>query len=296
MPHPDEGLIHAWLDGELDSTDAARVEELVARDPVWAAAAAEARGLIAASSRIAGALDRVPGNVIPRAKPKRRQQRWWMTRVAALLLVAVGVVTVVRRPTVKFLEPAGVSTVPAAPSPAVPAAKSPALALPPAAAPLRAAPPPIAAEARTPATSHAAATPATGLKLSPAPAAPVLVEVPGRLDRDQAKVADELAGSRRKESAMGAAGAMAKAEKDQTVVQVQARALLPAAQNAAKAAALPLRCFESRQPTDSAKRILRLSVAALADSVRLGALLERGDSLFDRSRRIVALSVRCPEP
>jgi hypothetical protein len=62
----DEGLIHAWLDGELDAVEAARVERLVAEDAEWAAAAAEARGLIAASSRILGALDMVAGDVIPR--------------------------------------------------------------------------------------------------------------------------------------------------------------------------------------------------------------------------------------
>jgi len=70
MPRPDErvdeGLIHAWLDGELDAAEAGRVERLVAEDAEWAAAAAEARGLIAASSRILGALDVVAGDVIPR--------------------------------------------------------------------------------------------------------------------------------------------------------------------------------------------------------------------------------------
>ena len=66
MSRPDEGLIHAWLDGELDATEAARVERLVAEDAAWAAAAAEARGVIAASSRILRALDEVPGDVIPR--------------------------------------------------------------------------------------------------------------------------------------------------------------------------------------------------------------------------------------
>lgn len=62
----DEGLVHAWLDGELDAVEAARVERLVAEDAEWAAAAAEARGLVAASSRILGALDVVAGDVIPR--------------------------------------------------------------------------------------------------------------------------------------------------------------------------------------------------------------------------------------
>ena len=72
MPHPDEGLIHAWLDGELDAAEAARVEALVASDPEWAVAAMEARGLLAASTLIVGALDRVPANVMPRASSPRR--------------------------------------------------------------------------------------------------------------------------------------------------------------------------------------------------------------------------------
>lgn len=63
---PDEGLVHAWLDGELSAEEASRVERLVAEDAEWAAAAAEARGLVAASTRILGALDVVAGDVIPR--------------------------------------------------------------------------------------------------------------------------------------------------------------------------------------------------------------------------------------
>ena len=55
MPHPDEGLIHAWLDGELDAAESARIEALVRSDPEWASAAAEARGLAAASARIIAA-------------------------------------------------------------------------------------------------------------------------------------------------------------------------------------------------------------------------------------------------
>lgn len=69
MSRPDEGMIHAWLDGELDAGESKRIEQLVATDPEWAAAAAEARGLVAASSRILGALDSVPAKVAPKARP-----------------------------------------------------------------------------------------------------------------------------------------------------------------------------------------------------------------------------------
>lgn len=109
MPHPDEGLIHAWLDGELSPEDAARVERLVNDDPAWAAAAAEARGLVAASSRILSALDVVPADVTPAdagpgrashdahgasSRPSRFSVRPWM-RAAAALVIVVGTTVVV---------------------------------------------------------------------------------------------------------------------------------------------------------------------------------------------------------
>lgn len=112
MSRPDEGLIHAWLDGELDAAEAARVERLVRDDAAWAAAAAEARGFIAASDRILRSLDDVPANVVPAAgatppaapdvipiatRAPERRMPWWTMRVAALLIVAVGVTIVVRR-------------------------------------------------------------------------------------------------------------------------------------------------------------------------------------------------------
>lgn len=99
MPRPDEGMIHAWLDGELDAAEAARVERLVAEDAEWAAAAAEARGLIAASSRIVSALDVVPAGVVPAgvkaggSRP-RSAVRPWM-RMAAGVVLVVGTASVV---------------------------------------------------------------------------------------------------------------------------------------------------------------------------------------------------------
>lgn len=91
MPRPDEGLIHAWLDGQLPPEDAARIEELAATDPEWAAAVAEARGLVAASSRILSALDHVPAGVVPKRTAARTGQRlpWW-TKIAAAVVVVVG--------------------------------------------------------------------------------------------------------------------------------------------------------------------------------------------------------------
>lgn len=96
MQHPDEGTIHSWLDGALSAEEAARVEAHVKDCPECAAAVAEARGFIAASSRILTALDNAPRGVIPAAAPKKRVDPivW---RVAATLLVVAGGTFVVLR-------------------------------------------------------------------------------------------------------------------------------------------------------------------------------------------------------
>ena len=96
MSRPDEGLIHQWLDGECTPEESARIEHLVATDPAWAAAVAEARGLIAASARIVGALDAVPRamptqGTAPQGKaPQRAAFRVprWLGVAAAFVLVA----------------------------------------------------------------------------------------------------------------------------------------------------------------------------------------------------------------
>jgi hypothetical protein len=86
----DEGLIHAWLEGQLPDAEAQRVADLVATDPAWQAAAAEARGLIAGTSRTLGALDFVPAIARDRAVPVPRRSRWqapWLRAAAAVALV-----------------------------------------------------------------------------------------------------------------------------------------------------------------------------------------------------------------
>src|SRR5690349_16498029 len=90
MQHPDEGMIHAWLDGELRAEEAHELESHVAACEECSAKVAEARGLIAASSRVVSALDIVPAGVIPIAKPKRG---WYSTvqfRAAAGFIVVAG--------------------------------------------------------------------------------------------------------------------------------------------------------------------------------------------------------------
>jgi hypothetical protein len=89
MQHPDEGTIHSWLDGALSADEAARVEAHVKDCPECTAAVAEARGFIAASSRILTALDNAPRGVVPAAAPKKRVDPM-VWRVAATLLVVAG--------------------------------------------------------------------------------------------------------------------------------------------------------------------------------------------------------------
>jgi hypothetical protein len=104
-PHPDEGTIHAWLDGALDAPAAEALEAHVASCPSCAERVAEARGLIAGASRIVGALDDVPSRATPAwgsapatSATHGSRSAWRLLRVtparaaiAATILVAIGV-------------------------------------------------------------------------------------------------------------------------------------------------------------------------------------------------------------
>ncbi len=111
--HIDEGTMHAWLDGALSAEEAGVVESHVADCAACSAAAAEARGLIAASTRILSALDDIPGKVIPakdsavvasvgaarsipHRAPSMRSVRIYAP-IAAVALFAVGALLVLRR-------------------------------------------------------------------------------------------------------------------------------------------------------------------------------------------------------
>ena len=96
MQHLDEGTIHSWLDGALSADEAARVEAHVKECPQCAAAVAEARGFIAASSRILTALDNAPRGVIPAAAPGRRVDPIVWRIAATVLVVAAGTLVVFR--------------------------------------------------------------------------------------------------------------------------------------------------------------------------------------------------------
>ncbi|HEY4953313.1 MAG TPA: carboxypeptidase-like regulatory domain-containing protein [Gemmatimonadaceae bacterium] len=105
MQHPDEGTIHAWLDGELPEDQANEIAAHANECLECSAMVAEARGLIAASTRILTALDNVPAGVIPEgaARPPApvRRRRWYdrtdIRAAAALLIVASASYLVVKR-------------------------------------------------------------------------------------------------------------------------------------------------------------------------------------------------------
>ncbi len=121
MQHLDEGTIHAWLDGALSPDEARQAEEHVAVCADCAAAVAEARGLIAASSMIISKLDGVLGAAEPRADAgsspmndiavaraaadarQRPVRRSWFAapglRAAAAVLILAGGVAVVQNVT-----------------------------------------------------------------------------------------------------------------------------------------------------------------------------------------------------
>lgn len=127
MEHIDEGTIHAWLDEALPPDEGARVDQHVRACAECAAAVAEARGLIAASTRILSALDDVPRDVVPRrvhevraddaptvrpavkttpatpvgTAPVRRRRPWWQrpqfAAAAGVAFVAVALSVVWQR-------------------------------------------------------------------------------------------------------------------------------------------------------------------------------------------------------
>ena len=93
MNHVDEGTIHAWLDGALNATQSAEVDAHVKSCAECSAKVAEARGLIAASSRILVSLDDTPANVIPKKAPVAPRRSWraapWVSGLAAAAILVV---------------------------------------------------------------------------------------------------------------------------------------------------------------------------------------------------------------
>ncbi len=278
MSHPDEGLIHAWLDGELDADESARVEALVASDSAWAAAAAEARGLMAASARIVGALDRVPANVIPKiAAPPRRATRQWMLRAAAVVVLLGGSAVVLQR---TALDSVGIAHVDVPVNAPVAA---------PVNAPVNA---PVAAPAAMPVTPQIAKAKSSVSKKE------LVAEKQDSALRDK-DVATRLAEARPSAAASVATGGVER-RADAAANAAARPAAAPAAMNfsqAEKTTRLSLSCFEQRVPPargDSANRIIRLAAAALDDSIRFEKLTLRGDTLAAVNGPLIAVRVRCP--
>jgi hypothetical protein len=118
MNHLNEVEIHAWLDGAMDATRSREIEAHVAECSMCAAGVAEARGIIAAASRILNALDDVPAGVTPKRAPARAPaplRQWraapWVTGIAAALMLTVGVTTWNRRAVEKEMRSLPVSSV-----------------------------------------------------------------------------------------------------------------------------------------------------------------------------------------
>ena len=325
MPHPDEGLIHAWLDGELGAAEAARVEALVANDSEWAAAAADARGLAAASSRIVRALDHVPSDVIPynAGQSPRRVPRWWMMRAAALLLVVAGSVVVLRqRDSTQVLQDAAAPT---APAPARGPGSMPAKGPPKSAvnaqpkAPL-AAGEPAAAGASAPASPRPSVRDAEGKSLDAASLEQRRVDAPVRaalMPQEPAALAAPAApaaktqgiAAARPPSPASAAGAVA-APKDERAARLFADDRAEKGNTALRTPALKVdvTCYLVRlplvlagrtvlHPVDSASRALWAGAGINPDS-----LVARNDSLLSATLngargsavRVVAVRSRCP--
>ncbi len=99
--HPDEGTIHAWLDGALDAEQDARLQAHVAGCAECAERVAEARGLVAGARRVVTLLDEpTTPAIMPASTPTAgaNLSAWRLMRVtparaaiAAMLVVAVGI-------------------------------------------------------------------------------------------------------------------------------------------------------------------------------------------------------------
>lgn len=124
MWHPDEGLIHSWIDGAASEEEARTIEAHLRDCESCREAVAEARGLMAGASRIVGALDNVPSGVIPvapsagsagagvaatvrdevSAQQRRVKPSFWRRpewRIAAGFVLVAGLSTMVVRETIR---------------------------------------------------------------------------------------------------------------------------------------------------------------------------------------------------
>ncbi len=303
MPHPDEGLIHAWLDGELDPADSARVEALVASDPEWRAAVAEARGLIAASSRVVSALDRVPANVVPRApaRTNARGRNWWLTRVAALLLVVAGASIVWQRdPMVRSVD----GNREAAPSASVEAhsAAAPKPELNPEQKPAPAVEPTRRMKDRVAKDAVKAAPEITAPSLVTSAASPAAPIVENRASDKSDTPAREALAAKKTPAESGAgiralpqARTLASGAPTAAVAFGVARAKeMDATRRDAEKSATIVRCYVPRGVSADSATVIRLDARALDDSVRGGWVIVSDSLVMRPTSRVPLQRVTCP--
>jgi hypothetical protein len=245
-----------------------------------------------------GALDRVPANVIPNAAPatpaaraaSRPATRRWAWQAAAVLALMAGSAVVLERE--KPVLPAPKADVAAAT--AQPAAPVPA----PIDSHARSAGAPKVKQQQQVADAKASVAKktrdATSELANTKPAEPAL-------DKDVATGGVRAANAPRAALAQSStrdAAAAPPAAQAAPAPTASAESRVAAKFAPEKLTRLPPSCFVQREPADSASRIIRLSAAALADSIRLETLVLRGggDTLAAVNGRFTAVRVRCPEP
>ena len=305
MNHLDEGTIHAWLDGALDARQAADAQAHVDACAACSARLAEARGFIAASSRILMALDDVPANVTPKRAPTAapKLRRWaaspWVTGIAAVLvLVALWRTSDLDRSTNRTKV-----SIPDISIPPVTVLEStqPALTPVPPAAPAT----PARQLANAPVAAGAGAGGA-GAASAPASASPAVAELARAERRDEARFAGKDAAADARASWEGCyridATAKLAATADVATTSVaaeramnRARRAAPSAQSAAGAAA-PTAAQKSSVDAPAALSVIRLDTIARDPGFAVRWAGARRDSTIGVWRELSADSVRVELP
>ena len=269
MEHPDEGMIHAWLDDALAANEAAAFELHVRECASCSAAVAEARGFVAAASRIVSALDDVPGGVLPAGVAQSgetpattqvtaRTRAWWarpQMAAAALLVVVAGSVLVMPRGEDVGVFDAASDSVASGPS------ISPSVGFPGAGSPSAASPNAEASRAGAAfgsAAAQTAAAPALDARPLPAP-----VEAVADASARSANTAGKVASSARKAAGIAEQEALARALPARAEARREVAMSAPRSAPVATAPSPPTspKVADSAIARDGALRALRTGVA-----------------------------------
>ena len=279
--HIDEGTLHAWLDGALPPDESARVEAHVASCAACGAAAAEARGLVAAASRILTALDDVPGGVAPRRHGVERRHRLWtgwpLRAAAAVLFVVAGSLAVLQQ---MGTEHRAVATPSALSVPSVPSAPS-----------VQAAPPispPVAEKKMQPVRKQHAVAPPAARPPAPAAAAPQRDTTGDSTVTIAGRVVDAGTGQPVPEAQVYLSHPRVSAMTDSTGAYAMA---VPAAQAAGQPAQLDVRRLGYQGAVDSVKAARQ---ASPGDTVRRDFALQQAPMAL--SQVVVAGTARKEAP